>query len=706
MINGIKTFARENKSEIFYFTVLLIALLVIAIPKWQLQHSINISNWDSYIYLDNGRSFAGMGWGDLPQIAPFVSFMLSIMFRLNGNTYAGAIIDLDIFMYILGSIFFYFLLKLKFDNNVSLVGAIIYSTFTLLYSIAGIGGTDVPGLSFTVITMYLMVVSHRYDNRLYYIAFPVAAFSFLSRYTAGIMIFSIIFYLLASYILTKNIDYKEIKTILKSLLLGFILVSPFLLYFLVYTGNPIPFFGQFAGTVSNVKVLDSGYMPDPWYYLTYLPNYLSSVMGGSTTAADLLTPSKNTPTVLSWFLLALMFIGLLGIAYNIYKGVKSSGKNSPSLDPKKSTTLDLISEEYVAPHIEKNENSNLKYLNAFLSRIDFELRNILGMDELKLKGLLKKLGLNRTRRFVEWIDLNLKKLLQAVNVLNHRAGLIFESRRNLKLGILIAILLAVCIITTNKVSYIVTIALWMIILLVVTELLKDYKIPHLDYDLLMISLFIVYVVFHSILSTKNDRYFITVLPFIAFFITNAIYYFYSFIRSRSRGFDFTKVFSAILILLFVSSALGFCANMPEENRFIEIRDACMWLQEYHPSYNSTTITYSDSWPVVTWYLNVPSQRLVLTDGGDEQIFNYSAKMLFRNETELPASFFIDTHHDVKHDFPGFTKIKTFDRVTIYENNYLLEHDGNESLLNTTSYEFYANKTINYYNWTLQNYGHL
>ena len=660
MINGIKTFARENKSEIFYF------------------------------------------------IAPFVSFMLSIMFRLNGNTYAGAIIDLDIFMYLIGSIFFYFLLKLKFDNNVSLVGAIIYSTFTLLYSVAGIGGTDVPGLSFTVITMYLMVVSHRYDNRLYYIAFPVAAFSFLSRYTAGIMIFSIIFYLLASYILTKNIDYKEIKTILKSLLLGFILVSPFLMYFLVYTGNPIPFFGQFAGTVSNVKVLDSGYLPDPWYYLTYLPHYLSSVMGGSTTAADLLTPSKNTPTMLSWFLLALMFLGLLGIVYNIYNGIKSSGKTSPSLNPIKSDTFDLISEEYVAPRIQKNENSNLKYLNAFLTRIDYGLRNLLGMEEIKLKGLLKKLKMNRTRRFVEWIDLNLKKLLQVVNVLNHRAGLAFESRRNLKLGILIAILLAVCIITTNKVSYIVTIALWMIILLVITELLKlkDYKIPHLDYDLLMISLFIVYVVFHSILSTKNDRYFITVLPFIAFFITNAIYYFYSFIRSRSTRFDFTKVLSAILILLFVSSALGFCANMPEENRFIEIRDACMWLQDYHPGYNGTTVTYSDSWPVVTWYLNVPSQRLVLTDGGDEQIFNYSAKMLFRNETELPASFFIDTHHDVKHDFPGFTKIKTFDRVTIYENNYLLEHDGNESLLNTTSYEFYANKTINYYNWTLQNYGHL
>ena len=127
-------------------------------------------------------------------------------------------------------------------------------------------------------------------------------------------------------------------------MLGFILVSPFLMYFLVYTGNPIPFFGQFAGTVSNVKVLDSGYLPDPWYYLTYLPHYLSSVMGGSTTAAALQTPSKNPPTLLSWFLLALMFVGLLGIAYNIYNGVKSNGKNSPSLNPIKSYTFDLISE--------------------------------------------------------------------------------------------------------------------------------------------------------------------------------------------------------------------------------------------------------------------------------------------------------------------------------------------------------------------------
>ena len=112
-----------------------------------------------------------------------------------------------------------------------------------------------------------------------------------------------------------------------------------------------------------------------------------------------------------------MFLGILGIVYNIYKGVRSSGKNSPSLNPIKSNTFDLISEEYVAPHIQKNENSNLKYLNASLTRIDHGLRNLLGMEEIKLKGLLKKLKMNRTRRFVEWIDLNLKKLLQAVNVL-------------------------------------------------------------------------------------------------------------------------------------------------------------------------------------------------------------------------------------------------------------------------------------------------
>ena len=60
-----------------------------------------------------------------------------------------------------------------------------------------------------------------------------------------------------------------------------------------------------------------------------------------------------------------------------------------------------------------------------------------------------------------------------------------------------------------------------------------YKIEYLDYDLLMISLFFIYLVFQSILSTKNDRYFITVLPFMAYFITNTISYIYRYIKAFS-----------------------------------------------------------------------------------------------------------------------------------------------------------------------------
>ena len=108
-------------------------------------------------------------------------------------------------IYILGSISFYLLLRFKFDYNTSLVGSVIYSTFTLLYSWVAIGGNDIPGVSLTILSIYLILVSHKYNHKFYYLTLPIAAFAFLSRYTAGIMIFSILFYLVIEKINLKEI---------------------------------------------------------------------------------------------------------------------------------------------------------------------------------------------------------------------------------------------------------------------------------------------------------------------------------------------------------------------------------------------------------------------------------------------------------------------------------------------------------------------
>jgi hypothetical protein len=50
------------------------------------QYNISIANWDTYLYLENGRNFAKMGWGDVPSIAPVLPMIISKFF-FNGRTY-------------------------------------------------------------------------------------------------------------------------------------------------------------------------------------------------------------------------------------------------------------------------------------------------------------------------------------------------------------------------------------------------------------------------------------------------------------------------------------------------------------------------------------------------------------------------------------------------------------------------------------------
>ena len=76
----------------------------------------------------------------------------------------------------------------------------------------------------------------------------------------------------------------------------------------------------------------------------------------------------------------------------------------------------------------------------------------------------------------------------------------------------------------------------------------------------MISLFVVYLVFQSILSTKNDRYFITVLPFIAYFIACGVSWIYELIDKhvsplevKKRSVKLSSVISTILIVFLINS---------------------------------------------------------------------------------------------------------------------------------------------------------
>lgn len=570
MINTLKNFITDNKKDLSYIALLTIFLLIITIPRLLVQYNVGIGNWDTYLYLENGRNFAKMGWGDVPSISPVLPMILSKMFLIAGHPYQEAIFNIDVVLYFICIITFYLLLRLKFKHEISLLGSIIFATFTLLYSWVALGGNDIIGVTGTVLTIYLILTAHKYNNKLYYIALPIAAYAFLSRYTAGVMIFSICFYWLI-----KEIDLKELKHIIVGGILGIISIGWFLYQFYIHLGTPFPFLGQFSGTVSNTVVMDSGFLPDSWYYIKHIPNYLLSYVPDVTTFNAIVNPMGNVPSTISYIYIILMVFAFVLLACKIIKSIKNS-------------------------------------------------------------------------------------------------ELIFNQKFKLML-VLSALLLICFLFTLGSVSYIISIIIFLFALYLLWTVLKGYGIEDLDYELLMISLLVIYLVFQSILFTKNDRYFITVLPFIAYFITYALDWIFNMIDEKVnlKKVHLSKIISSIIIIGLLANTLLFVSVMPTDNDYSDIEEACDWLMD-HEIINNTTLCYSDNWPAVTWYLNIYCQRGVPNTTDNEYQTKFAEEILTANDSHRGAFYYIDATNKEKVDYPGMIKLEGFDTVQIYENKYLAE----------------------------------
>ena len=97
MINEIKEFIDRNRLDIYYILILVALLLIISIPKLLVQYNAGIINWDTYLYLENGRLYAKMGWGDVPSISPVLPLILAKIFLISGHTFQEAIFTVDVF---------------------------------------------------------------------------------------------------------------------------------------------------------------------------------------------------------------------------------------------------------------------------------------------------------------------------------------------------------------------------------------------------------------------------------------------------------------------------------------------------------------------------------------------------------------------------------------------------------------------------------
>ncbi|HSO25103.1 MAG TPA: glycosyltransferase family 39 protein, partial [Methanobacteriaceae archaeon] len=332
----IKNCLTNNKLSVILFALLALIMGIFTYSLVVIQSQIGVYYWDIFLYLNNALKMAGMGVGDTLYLSPFLPFVTSLFFRAD-LVYESTLFAISGVFYFLGTLGLYLLLKLRFNEWESLAGALSYATFTVVIIWAVSGALDVPAISLSIWALYLTMLAVKKDSRFFYLAFPLAMLAFLTRYTSGIILIPM---LLVIYM--NHPSRPDLKKALKGIVLGAAIYLPFMWYFYRQVGNLFPFFQQFSGSASGaVSSSNPGYSLDTLYYLKHIPEYISSqAISGY---QNMLWPSYSDPTLLAYFLLGLLVLGILIYVFKILKKLIRGFKSVKGSENNLKNNSDLIS---------------------------------------------------------------------------------------------------------------------------------------------------------------------------------------------------------------------------------------------------------------------------------------------------------------------------------------------------------------------------
>ena len=208
---------QEHKKDILAISSLLIIVTAITLLLLNIDLKVGVYYVrDVFFYLNNALFYAGYdtGLANTRGLSPLIPMITSIFFRM-GFISDGTIIIVSSVFYIFSALGMYFLLRLRFDEVLSFTGSMILSTFPLIIVWVTKGMLDIPGLCFSIWSVYFMLLAFRKNTKYFYIAFPLVALGFFTRFTVVLMIPVL---LIQFFMVKKPITY--IKENLKDILIG------------------------------------------------------------------------------------------------------------------------------------------------------------------------------------------------------------------------------------------------------------------------------------------------------------------------------------------------------------------------------------------------------------------------------------------------------------------------------------------------------
>lgn len=295
----------NDKKELILITLISTALAVYYI-NFNMHLGIYCS--DVYVYLLNALYFAGTNVHSTKSIylSPVICFLTSLLFDLGFVDKVSIFIVTGIFA-IIGNIGLYLLLKLRFDNMLSLTGTVIFSTFSLNLTWLANGSLDIPAVALSIWMVYFLFLALMKNPKYYIPAFALFAIGFFTRYSVIIILPALALCFL--YYNSFKIKKSDLKYILIGLALAILISAVFLNTISSMGDGYLGFDSQLQGGINGQtgSTSDNAYNPDILYYLVNMPNFISS----SDTTFVGKNPSLNTPTVLSLLIFLILIAGTI-----------------------------------------------------------------------------------------------------------------------------------------------------------------------------------------------------------------------------------------------------------------------------------------------------------------------------------------------------------------------------------------------------------
>ncbi len=331
----------EHLKKLFHNPLFILILITFGLFIYLLnvQMKIGVPYWDVFNYLNNALNFAGIdSSGSINFLPPLVPIMTAILFRM-GYVSINAIFIVSGLISIIGVIGLYLLLKERFNTIQSLTASLIFMSLPVVMSWFVSGGIDIPGVVFSIWTIYFMILGVKKDSKYLYFVLPLFLVASLARYTSGLMVLPIILYLLINFNDIKKIE--NIKKVILGIIIEFgLLIAVFSYFFIKLKLDALNISNLFFAVVTSsaTGVGDVGYNPNLLYFLQNLLNYISvGPLNG--TYQQILNPSQGIPSILSYLIAAIVIFGL---SIYLYNGTRSkiSGLKNPLIN--RSNILKII----------------------------------------------------------------------------------------------------------------------------------------------------------------------------------------------------------------------------------------------------------------------------------------------------------------------------------------------------------------------------